>query len=77
MLLTSMFPASQAVGDPKLPADSIDSVGRMTVDAGGCDVPEEDAVAHPLGREVKYPYAVASGKAKILRISSPTLGCRK
>jgi hypothetical protein len=49
----------------------------VNLSAEGLDVFDEMAGKDGLGKDAKYAYAVASGKLNILRISRPTLDCRK
>jgi hypothetical protein len=72
-----MSPASDVKSDFWVVVRSSNPLAPVTVDAGDSDVLEENLVEDRVGKDAKYAYAVASGKVKILRVSRPTLGCRK
>jgi|SRR2546423_11447890 len=59
------------------PINSSDAVELLDEDVGDSDVVDESVVVFRVEKEAKYAYAAASGKTNILRISRPTLGCRK
>lgn len=73
----SMSPTSVIKSDKSILALPSHSLMSVTVDTEDSDMFKANVVEGSFGGDAKYAYAVPSGKAKIFRVSRPTLGSRK